>query len=749
MSMTGLCPDHLKELTEGSGIDLEVIKARGYRTILRHREIGSKSDEAEYLRKLGFSRGATDMDDASLWPALFVPSYGPHGTFVGNAQLKPWTPRKTGKGKPRKYESPVGKAVAVDVHPWHRDRIADPTVPLWITEGVKKADSLTTRLGKSAAVIGLSGVFNFRSALVALGDWDSVAIKGREITICFDADTDEKHQVAEAMRRLGMFLRSRGAEKVWYVTPPKELNGKATKGADDFFVAGGMIDDLTARRQHRAIQVQADDSFTDRTLAQRVAAEELAEKLRYVPGKGWLVWNEAYWEGVPEERVRGMLGTWLDAKLRAAVEEARYGRNDQVKDWYAVRSAGRARSICFWLQEILLAQASEFDTEPDLLNCANGVVNLETGELLEHSPDRYMTKTTDVIYDPEAVSEDWNTALTAIPDEAAGWFQLRIGQSATGHMDPTARLLILQSGGSSGKSTILSALKLSLGTYAIQFDDSVLIQNDKPKGATPEMMALQGVRFGYMEETPESAQINDARLKKILGTTEITARDLYSSNVTFRNTTTSMLSTNFAPKVARSDHGTWRRLALLQFPYTFRPAEEMTGHPNERLMDMGLIARMDLDPRVRVAALAWIVEGAKRWYAEGGPMGSGEGSALNQLPECVRKATDGWRMETDHIGRFIRDHVAFDAGSWVPIGECRGMFNRMLEADGQRPLGQLEFGRRFLTTCQAQNPDVMATHCRVGKLPGGPEGYGGLEGAVSGNPMIRSYTGVRLMFEKP
>lgn len=752
----GLTPDHLHELREESGIEQDVIEARGYRSILRERETSRLSDEATYLRKLGFSRGITDMDDASLWPALFVPSYNPKGTFVGTAQLKPWTPRKNGKGKPRKYECPVGKAAGLDVHPFHRDSIIDPTVPLWVTEGVKKADSLTSQLrdenGKgTGAVVALSGVFNFRSRLLALGEWEDIALRGREITICFDADAEQNHQVAEAMRRLGAFFRGRGAERIWYVTPPSEHNGKSTKGADDFFVAGGTLQELEARRRPRPLQVKADDSFTDRTLAQRVAAEDLSERLRYVPGMGWLMWNEALWEGVPEERVRGMLGAWLDTKLREAAEAAKYGRGDEVKEWHGVRSAGRARAICYWLQEILLADAAEFDTDPDLLNCSNGVVNLETGELMEPSPDRYMTKNTGVAYVPDFTTDDWSKALEALPVETLEWFQIRLGQSATGHMDPTARLVILQSGGSSGKSTVLTGIKLALGDYAIQLDDNVLIQRDNAKSnaATPEMMALRGARFAYMEETPESAQLNDARLKKIIGTTEITGRNLYETTVTFRNTTTSMLSTNFPPKVARSDHGTWRRLALLQFPYKYVPREKLTGHPMERLMDMGLIARMELDPRVREAVLAWMVEGARRWYAEGGPKGNGEDGVLNRLPEVVLTATEVWRMETDHISRFIRDHVVFEERKWVPIKEVRDFFNQLLELDGHRPLGQVEFGRRFLGSAVSMGPNVCTDLKRPHGLPDGLDGYGGMVGPPAGNPMIRVYCGLSIMSDKP
>jgi Domain of unknown function (DUF3854) len=64
--------------------------------------------------------------------------------------------------KPMKYASPRGQTSRIDVHPRNRDKIADATTELWITEGIKKADSLTSR---GLCVIALTGVFNWRSTL--------------------------------------------------------------------------------------------------------------------------------------------------------------------------------------------------------------------------------------------------------------------------------------------------------------------------------------------------------------------------------------------------------------------------------------------------------------------------------------------------------------------------------------------------------------------------------------------------------
>src|ERR1019366_9536216 len=112
------------------------------------------------------------------------------------------------------------------------------TAPLWVTEGIKKGDSLTSR---GCCVVALTGVFNWRSKRATLGDWEDIPIKGREVILCFDADANKNMNVARAMVRLGRWCSSKGAKSVRYLIVPSETNGAYTKGVDDYFAAGGTL----------------------------------------------------------------------------------------------------------------------------------------------------------------------------------------------------------------------------------------------------------------------------------------------------------------------------------------------------------------------------------------------------------------------------------------------------------------------------------------------------------------------------
>src|SRR5688500_16568420 len=161
-------------------------------------------DQRDALLAARFPKWAAGPE--SSYPALFLPMYRATGE-MGSAQLKPAAPALHTSGKLMKYVSPINAPNVLDVHPRNAALVREPMVPLWITEGVKKGDSLTSR---GLCVVTLSGVFNWRSKLGTLGDWEDIPLKGRQVIICFDSDARGNDNVLAAMRRLGAWLTSKG-----------------------------------------------------------------------------------------------------------------------------------------------------------------------------------------------------------------------------------------------------------------------------------------------------------------------------------------------------------------------------------------------------------------------------------------------------------------------------------------------------------------------------------------------------------
>lgn len=226
-------------MLEASAISPDVIARRSYRSV---------SNAAE-LRRLGFG-------ERQARAGLLIPVWGVAGEIV-NYQLRPDAPRIV-DGKPLKYETPKGSRMALDVPPGCRAMIGDPTKPLFITEGVKKADAAGSQ---GLCCIALLGVWNWRGTneqggTVALPDWESIALKDRKVYIVFDSDVMEKAPVYAALCRLKAFLESRGAQALVVYLPPGPSGAKV--GLDDYLAAGHTIAEMLAHATSALRQPPAD-----------------------------------------------------------------------------------------------------------------------------------------------------------------------------------------------------------------------------------------------------------------------------------------------------------------------------------------------------------------------------------------------------------------------------------------------------------------------------------------------------------
>ncbi|MCA9942034.1 MAG: DUF3854 domain-containing protein [Anaerolineales bacterium] len=248
-----LQPQHLAMLRDESGISEQVIQARGYRSIL----------DRDELRKLGFAPSQERV------PGLLLPLhttdgqnslnvYRPDKPRVVEERRKGKLPDGTYPQKVIKYELPKGTAVRLDCPPICQPQLADPSIPLFITEGQKKADALVSN---GACAIALLGVWNFKGKNVMggttfLADFDHIALNDREVFIVFDSDVMTKTAVRQALKRLTEHLQRKKATVVHiYLTA---VDG-AKVGVDDWFVANPdkTLNDLKALAEGPRPEIKA------------------------------------------------------------------------------------------------------------------------------------------------------------------------------------------------------------------------------------------------------------------------------------------------------------------------------------------------------------------------------------------------------------------------------------------------------------------------------------------------------------
>ena len=279
-----LSDSHQKMLYEDSAVSPDVAEARGYHTVRHRSEV--PEGFASWQRRLG----------------LLVPTYSPSGT--SGHQLRPDRPIKRKNGDGPKYETPAGSRITLDVNPLMLEEVRAGDADLWLTEGCKKVDALTS-IG--LPTVGIIGVWNFAlpgsKSKEPLPCWAHVRLRGRRVYVVYDADARTNPDVQEALRRLVAMLEKLGAVVlVVYLSP---VNGDGKAGVDDYLASGRTVAELRMMAgPYKPVDVGAERMSRDDKL--RAGVEELERRF----------WSEE-WKGMGGHSARDVYLKLIEAAKRS------------------------------------------------------------------------------------------------------------------------------------------------------------------------------------------------------------------------------------------------------------------------------------------------------------------------------------------------------------------------------------------------------------------------------------------------
>jgi putative DNA primase/helicase len=201
-------------------------------------------------------------------------------------------------------------------------------------------------------------------------------------------------------------------------------------------------------------------------------------------------------------------------------------------------------------------------------------------------------------------------------------------------------------------------------------------------------MPFKGARLAIVEELPEGRRLNATRLKETVGTPVMTGRYMYKSLTSWNSSHSLFLTTNYIPSVAETDHGTWRRLLMLKFPFRFVKEGRPLEGPNDRRGDSQLRQRVIDGREQQQAALSWAVQGAVEWYRAN--------RLMSEPPARVEADTHSWRQDSDLILAYWDHRLEPDPQSWILGQDLLDDFKAWLAATGH-PHGWTDklIGMRF------------------------------------------------------
>ena len=419
----------------------------------------------------------------------------------------------------------------------------------------------------------------------------------------------------------------------------------------------------------------------------------------------WVHWNGQRWQEETNAALRNAAVTayrQLASAIRSlpqTQDPTEQKRRVFVLDWLrkteSLHNFNDARN--YW-EGINAVNFAAFDANPFLLNVQNGTLNLATGMLQPFNKKDLLTKICAASYEEKQIANDeaitceeksasslekttqeneaqektqntpaqnlWlQTVNTILPDPAVRrWMQKFMGYCLTGSTEEE-KFVIAHGPGGSGKGTFFETIAAAISDYkaALSIDTllatAYITDGQRP---TPEFAKLPGKRYVLSSESNLNRRLDEAKVKLLTGGDTLTARHLNAEPFEFSPTFKLILQTNHLPAVSDAmDKGIRRRLVIVPF----------TAQIEHR--DTKLKQKL-LEPENLNACLAWCVEGAKLWFAEG---------LDKDLPDEMANAASAFYEESDLLQQWLDERTEPSLG-FLKFSRALDDFNSWLSRGG-------------------------------------------------------------------
>ena len=422
----------------------------------------------------------------------------------------------------------------------------------------------------------------------------------------------------------------------------------------------------------------------------------------------WYTWNEHHWiedtlrkhvksvESVVEEYAKEVRRqAWIRVSTTKSGEslkaaEARKLEDKLIKRINELRGLHISRNVLFLSScgsDSLGTSGEQWDSDPYLLGCANGVINLKTGDFRDGNPEDYILNASPTQWNGiDEPAPTWVNFLMQIfdeNDEFVDYIQRLLGYSTAGlcteHIMP-----VFYGEGRNGKGTLFEVISHVLGPIAGPIPSEMLMSQGRLRssaGPSPDIMKLRGQRIAWASETNEDRFFDIGKVKWLVGGDTLTGRPMYGRRqIEFEPTHTLFLLTNHKPHISADEYAMWQRLHLIPFIKKF--VDDPDPNDKDQLKrDLNMPNKLKGES---AGILAWLVRGFLAWQEEGGLA----------PPDIIREATKEYQSEEDILGHFLDDSCEGNSEGQVRARDLYCAFKIWCQENGHKPMSNTKFGRK-------------------------------------------------------
>ncbi len=283
-------------------------------------------------------------------------------------------------------------------------------------------------------------------------------------------------------------------------------------------------------------------------------------------------------------------------------------------------------------------------------------------------------------YEYETAMDAWKNGN--VIDQVIEFFQRLCGYTLLGTNPEHKFVIFIGHKGRNGKGVITHTLSNILGDYAAETRSEIFLKTRSASSgsATPELMKLDGKRLVVGSETDRGDAMNAAFIKRASGGDKMSGRDLYKGETEFKLDCVIWMQTNFFPHFDTEDNAFHTRCIVIPFNRTFvYDPEEITplvGKRDDKLEDKLM--------EEKEAILAWCIEGARKYLADG-----------LKMPAVIAEAAENYRQNKDVIGCFLEECCDVMPGLEVPSSTLYGAYAQWSHDGQMKPSNRSMFKDRM------------------------------------------------------
>lgn len=316
------------------------------------------------------------------------------------------------------------------------------------------------------------------------------------------------------------------------------------------------------------------------------------------------------------------------------------------------------------------------DSDPYLMCFNNGVLDIKNKEFRKGRPDDYISKCTNINYvkldrkrDAATIAEINDFIDKIFPLKELRDFMWYHMASILLGVNLDQKLYLYIGGGENGKTALTDLLGKCLGDYCDTAPISLICQARQKQGtASPDVVALKGMRFAVMPEPSKEDKVNDGAMKELTsGVEAIRGRAVYGhTTVSFVPQMKIAVCSNNFMKIESRDHGTWRRIAVIDFMslFTDNPEYGDADKPYQFKKDPVVIEKF---PKWREVFMAMLVDIVLE--------------TQGKVPKCdiVNVSSEKYRQREDHIAEFIDEKIVKDPMGKISKTEVNNEFTNWFQ----------------------------------------------------------------------